>query len=352
MKSGITLKAMAERLQDEQDKKRDFVASTAALNMDADAVLAVNSHGRFSVRPYMHGQISQALNIPKPYYDRMLADAPDLLAANVNRWFRTDPEPRMVRTIGNEARALLSSRFRPLDNFDLAEAVLPILLDDTQLRVESSALTETRMYIKAISARITAEVVPGDVVQAGIVISNSEVGAGSVKIEPLLYRLICANGAIANDFAMKKYHVGKGFGSGGDGAEEFFRDETRVADDRAFFLKVQDLVRAAFDDVKFGRMVDRVRATTQQRIVEDPVKVVEVFATRSRLTDNERGSVLRNLIEGRDLTQYGLLNAVTAAAQDATLNYERATDLERLGGDVIEMKPSDWRTLMADSAAA
>jgi hypothetical protein len=36
------------------------------------------------------------------------------------------------------------------------------------------------MYIKAICPRIQAEVKKGDIVQAGIAISNSEVGMGSV----------------------------------------------------------------------------------------------------------------------------------------------------------------------------
>lgn len=35
------------------------------------------------------------------------------------------------------------------------------------------------------------EIVPGDIVQAGFVVSNSEIGLGALKVEPLVYRLIC-----------------------------------------------------------------------------------------------------------------------------------------------------------------
>ena len=35
---------------------------------------------------------------------------------------------------------------------------------------------------------------PGDVVQAGVSISNSETGRGAVSVCPLVYRLVCTNG--------------------------------------------------------------------------------------------------------------------------------------------------------------
>lgn len=62
------------------------------------------------------------------------------------------------------------------------------------------------MYIKVVNERIQTEVVPGDIVQAGILISNSEVGMGSVSVKPLIYRLVCTNGMVA-DVGVGKRHV-------------------------------------------------------------------------------------------------------------------------------------------------
>ena len=64
------------------------------------------------------------------------------------------------------------------------------------MHFESCQLTESRMYIKVVNTRLQAEVVPGDIVQSGIIISNSEVGLGSVNIQPLVYRLVCSNGMV------------------------------------------------------------------------------------------------------------------------------------------------------------
>ncbi len=125
----------------------------------------------------------------------MRSQAPELLAANVNEWFHQKPERRMLRTLDGSMRAFLSDRYRRLDNYDLASAVLPVLKEMGEgLKIVSTELTESKMYIKVINERLELEVKQGDVVQAGMVISNSEVGMGSLKVEPLIYRLICTNG--------------------------------------------------------------------------------------------------------------------------------------------------------------
>lgn len=352
MKLGKSLVDLATEIQRQSTSKRDFIAPTTQLHMttvgdpnDADQKLEtemqVNGQGRFGIRPSAHQQIAARLGVPVKYYQRMQTDAPELLATNVNHWLSQTDEKRMVRTLDGNVRGFLSSRYRTLDNLDLAETVLPII-QQSGCRVESAEITETRLYIKAVTERVTTEIVKGDVVQAGIVISNSEIGFGSVKVEPMVYRLVCLNGMIAADAAMKKYHVGRGAGDGGDLAQEFFKDETRKADDRAFWLKVRDVVNGAFDAAIFDRIVNSMREATSRVITGDPVKVVEVTQRQFGLTDGERGSVLTHLIKGGDLTQYGLMNAITRASQDI-VDYDRATEFERLGGQVIELGKTDWR---------
>lgn len=45
------------------------------------------------------------------------------------------------------------------------------------------------MCLKVITPRLNWEMTPGDIVQAGVVVSNSEVGRGTLSMQPLLYRL-------------------------------------------------------------------------------------------------------------------------------------------------------------------
>lgn len=355
MKNGSSLQQLAVELERQQTTKRDFIAPTTELELvDAhDATvgvrspfainLRVNGHGAFPIEETAHEQIASRVGIPQKYYDRMRQEAPSLLTTNVNHWFVNEKEKRMVRTLDGKARAFLSDRFRPLDNLDMAQAVLPVL-SKLGVRVESAELTHKRLYIKAVTEKITAEIKKGDIVQAGIVVSNSEIGLGSVKVEPMVLRLVCQNGLIANDYSMRKYHVGRS-GSEGDLASEFFRDETREADDRALWLKVADVVSGAFKKDVFDRIVDSMRESTERIIDVDPVSVVEVVAKQNVLNDTERTSVLQHLIQGGSLSQYGLLNAVTRASQDVE-SYDRATELERTGGVLLGMGDREWKSLL------
>ena len=110
-----------------------------------------------------------------------------------------------------------------------------------------------------------------------------------------------------------------------------FRDDTLAADDRAFFLKVRDVVEAAVSQTTFRQIAMKLQNTRDIRLTGDPVKTVEVLANRYTLNDTERAGVLRHLIIEGDLSGYGLVNAVTHYSQDVE-DYDRATEFEVLGG--------------------
>ena len=242
--------------------------------------------------PLARRQLADKLKIPHAYFERMREEQPVLLDRNVNTWLQSDDDRRMIRTMDGNVRAVLSERYRRLDNFDLAESVLPILRQLPEVRFESVELTETRMYLKCVTPRLTHEMAPGDIVQAGVVISNSEVGQGTLSVQPLLYRLVCRNGLIAADRSLRKTHVGRSLGTEDEGLQ-VYQDDTLRADDKAFFLKVRDVVQAAVSEASFRQTAQKLQKTLRIPLTGDPVKTVEVLANRYALNDSERAGVLR-----------------------------------------------------------
>jgi hypothetical protein len=155
MKAGKTLTELAQELERQSETKKDYIASTESLEMTNTGEMAIEGDTRqeFEIADHAHTQISARLDIPAKYYNRMRAQAPKLLAANVNEWFHQKPERRMVRTLDGRMRAFLSERYRRLDNYDLAAAVLPVLKDMGEgLKIVSTELTASRMYIKALTS--------------------------------------------------------------------------------------------------------------------------------------------------------------------------------------------------------
>ena len=350
MKSGRTLVSLAQELERQLASKKDLVVPTALMRHETDdtgttrlVVEEGNGPVRYGVTPLARRQLADKLKIPYAYFERMRGEQPVLLDRNVNTWLQSDDDRRMLRTLDGNVRAVLSERYRRLDNFDLAESVLPILRQLPEVRFESVELTETRMYLKCVTPRLKLEMSPGDIVQAGVVISNSEVGQGTLSVQPLLYRLVCRNGLIASDRSLRKTHVGRALGTDDDGIT-VFKDDTLRADDKAFFLKVRDVVQAAVSETTFLQAAQKMQLTLGIPLIGDPVKTVEVLAQRYALNDNERVGVLRHLISEGDLSGYGLVNAVTHYSQEVE-DYDRATEFEGLGGKLIELPANEWKGL-------
>ena len=347
MKQGMKdVSTLLEQLQAERKERRDYVADTRRMNFhtetDGDkkvSILTMDGIGNgFEVSELAHRQIAERLKIPFRYYEKMRNEFSDLLDRNVNAWLKeapslaTEPEKRMVRTLHGKVRAFLSDRYRRLDNLELAMHVLPIIAQRPDNRIASLEVTDTHMYLKVISDGVKGEIVPGDVVQAGFVVSNSEVGLGCLRVEPLVYRLVCTNGMILPDKQHKKYHTGRQVEEMDD--YTMFRDETLAADDKAYFMKVQDIVRNAVDETAFNLSVERFRKLKNKEVIPSPVAAVEILGDMYQFSKKEVDMVTQHFLCDNDLTQYGLVNAVTRTANDIT-EYERATEFERMGGQML-----------------
>lgn len=359
-----SLVQLAQEIERQNGAKKDYVADTSLMKMEIahgevsrstitnpkkgtvstvpDVFLTMSNGHKLEFAPteHFHDQLGDRLGIPNRYYERMRNEAPELLVDNVNHWFQKDAEPRMIRTLDGKARAFLSKRYRPLDNYDMLQAVLPPL-QSNKVEFKSCEVTDRRMYLKVLFPGIEAAIKPGDIVRAGLVISNSEVGSGSFKVEPFTYRLVCSNGMIS-EHILSKYHVGRGQGgSDEDRIYEILSNAAKSADDKALFMKVKEIVEYNLKPDVFNANVERFQDAAREKITGDIPKVVEMTKRQFGFSDAQGSSILRHLIEGHDLSKWGLANAVTRTAQDQE-DYDDQTFFERAGGKVIELPRKDW----------
>jgi hypothetical protein len=265
----------------------------------------------------------------------------------------------MVRTLNDSVRAFVSDRFRPLDNFDLFQAIAPELIN-MGARVESCELTETKLYIKALAPWLDRELAMPPGLQMGvgnniftrkvigaITISNSEVGAGALSISPAIFERQCTNLAVFKSDGYGKLHVGKALG--GDDVQQYLSDETKRLSDAAVWAQARDVVKATLDGRVIDQIIAKMEAARGDVIEANPTGVVEVFAKRNRFTEEEKGDLLKHLVGSGEMTRYGLQWAVTRMANDAA-DYDRASELERLGGQVIELSKTEWKEIVKAAA--
>jgi hypothetical protein len=357
----LTLAELAAKLDAQQATKVDYVADTRRVGffdvvggdgafsgdfgITIDGITDAEGDGQvFRVNKNAHDQIGGRLGIPKKYYDRMRTDAPQLLQRNVEHWLLSEPEKRMFRTLDGDLRAVLSDRYRRLDNYDLMQHLLPELGAIDGLEFFVTALTPERMFIRATLPRLQADVKVGDTVQAGVEISNSEIGHGALMVRPYILRLICLNGMVST-VALRKYHTGRRVEESED-VLGIYRDETLAADDRALFLKAADLVRASLTEVSFNEIVQQLRDIANGEQIQQPVAATQVLTQRLGLTDGEGETLLSFLAAGGDLSQWGAVNALTETAKHAE-EFGRLVELEAKAGDLAAMAANEWATVAA-----
>jgi len=341
MKQGKSLVELAQELERLSSQKVDLVADTKKMEMMNDGRVVVDAEHIFTPTQNFHNQVGARLNIPAKYYRDMQDKAPELLATNVNHWFHKDNERRMIRGLGDTARAFLSDRYHRIDNEHVLETILPVLMETGGIKVQSCEVTGNRLYVKATSTNIVAEVKNsprvGDFVEAGVMISNSEIGLGSLSIKPFFNFLACTNGLVRDKLSMVKYHVGRKAGED----ELFLSDATKSLEDKAVLSKVRDVLKACMSMDLLQQEIALMEHMHSQKITGDVPKAVELLGETLQLNQVERSGVLRNLIESGNLSRYSLMNAVTAFAADVE-SYDRATEIEALGGRVIDLSKTEW----------
>ncbi len=352
MKTDLDTRELADTLQAQAARKVDYMAPARKLVMTHGAELASSSIGAgraLALTDTAHSQVASFLDIPRAYYDRMRTVDPELLSENVNHWMqRADPKARrLIRTLDGNVRALLSDAYQRIDNLEVGEAALAVIAKIPGIRIASASITENRLYIKAVSSAITAKVEGskrvGDIVEAGVMISNSETGLGSISVKPFMLYLACLNGMVRDKESFRAAHVGR---RADPEIEGMLTARTRQLQDRAFIAKLQDVTRAAFDRKAFDEFMAKVSGTTGQQIGGHVPDVVETLASTFKLGEGEKTSILDHLIRGGDLSRFGLVNAVTRTAEDSK-SYDRATELETLGANLVELPSAGWTRLEA-----
>lgn len=372
MKAGMTMTELTREIVRQNEVKEDYAVPAAQLSVASNGHtnLRIGDIGVVGVKDMAHRQMSSWLGIPADFYDvlrqntgTMTVDLPrrsdaPLFDVTVNSLLKSRPanERRLVRTLDGNARALLSDRYRMLDNADIAAYLLPILAEMPDIDWEKSSMniTDTNLYIRVVSHSVAGEIKVGDVIYMGVQIQNSEVGKGALSVTPISYRQWCANGATHNALGARKYHSGARLGGNDDEmAARFFKDDTLRKRDEALMFELRDIVTGAMSEAMLGTVLDQMRNAEGIRIApSEASKVIENVTKRFRLNEGEGKSVLDTFLEGLEshattgYTLGGLANAITNVAQHDEISYDRSVELEEIGGKIFALGKSEIDELL------
>lgn len=396
------LKDMVALLDAQQADKLDLVVPATALRSrngqitiegadsepsitpEGDLVM-VPKAGTFVPTAVADEHVAEKLGIPIQYLRKTRHERPDLYDANVNGWLhgrrkhvapgnveviaQADDRNFLVRTFrGSDGapgvmRALLSDRFRTIDNLDVLVAAMDGVREaGVKVDIEGCDLSDRRMYVRITAPEVAAMAPallanyrspfgggiervrdmaaregmgyePGTepVVFAGLVISNSETGGGAFSIAPRLQVRICRNGLTITADALREVHLG---GKLDEGIVRWSEDTTRKSLELVT-AKARDAVATFLNPEYLEAKVQDLTAKAGVPVT-DAAKAVQVVTTRLRLSEGIGRSVLDHFIAGGQLTLGGIAQAISSVAQTVT-DADAAADLEATAVKALDL---------------
>jgi hypothetical protein len=351
------------RVENDAQAKQDFFAPTNALCLQSDSASSrlLTPCGEFHLRSTAHTHVAELAGIDKRYYHKLREHAPELLDENVNHWLKRGGKgTRVIRALGEDARAIVSPRYAALDNDALLKTLEP-LVDELGASIETCDLSDEHLVLKLVTPRLQGEVQRGDEVQAGLVVQNSEVRAGALCVQPLIYRLVCTNGLIAGratGTGSRRRHSGRNWidstlEAGGQPDDDFShlgsgivpQNPDRVLWEANIWNDLRNDVRETLSAESFQKLLQRLSLTTQLHTGLDPDDAVRRLAAHYRLGDELQSRITHHLGQNYHGTLWDVVNAVTRSAQDVS-SFTVATDLEELGGELSHLTARRWERLM------
>jgi hypothetical protein len=250
-------------------------------------------------------QFCQKLDIPVRYF-RRLPDEMKITVANYDLE-RLKGTSFLVRSKGDWIRAFLSAEYVAYNNSEIADTVQG-LLGNGALTMKSFVLEETHMFLKIISEEIW-DVESG--LKAGIMIGNSEVGMGSVSVEPFVFRKPCTNDLIVSQ-------------------EKSFRHAHIHLTEYEMTRRMAEAVSEGFS---VANTVLNAFLKTREEPIPDPVATIRKIAEARKFSQKLTDEVVSSYLVEPESNRFGVINAFTNAAQK--LGPLQRIEMERFAGRLL-----------------
>lgn len=367
MIKGSTIPELWTQLMDQQKEKYDYTTLANAVGFqispDDGEIELVGKNGVHRPTPWFHTQLANFLQIPIAYYRKCLEKDPVLTVVNANRWLAASDKGRLIRTVGPTARAFLSDRYHIRDNALVFQALLKALkkLKDEdpgfEFTVQSSNLSEDYMHIKLTFPSLAKEVpvaqpnnhtFVNQVIEPGVNMRNGEIGNSQTQLNVTAMVLACLNGLM-----MEKVHSSRHVGGRLDHDEEIrYEMDTMKADDNLFVLALRDNISHALNEALWLDRIETFSQASQRTFKAQPAEVLEAASKRFLMTEAETHGIMNQLFREGHMTQWGLAQAITHQAHELKdITYDRSTELEAIGGNIITLGAQEWNQVALAEAA-
>lgn len=263
-----------------------------------------------ALRELAFTQLCQRVGAP-PSYVRELPMK--LQIACMNWGLVREQQNALLRLAGSEVRAIVSDRYAAIDDAVLLDIVSDVLSKGghRDSAVVRATATGPHTVLRVTVPNDGVAVKPGDVIEWGLDVGNSELGLRSVQITPVTYRLVCTNGMRSwrSEAALRMRHVG-------DPAR--LRDQLRDAIPVAFAEARGDIARwQRATEVLVDNALDEIETLRAFGLGSGEVQAVgrTLASAVGRLPSRSSVETLSDAL-ATSTSAFEVANAITATARE------------------------------------
>ncbi len=317
---------LREFFENDEATKRDMVVPLNELTMEQTGKLRRHARGGvegLALSDYAMGQAFSRLGIPVAYGRKLMKERPDLVATQFNHWTSKETRQVLVRMRIHEngqgvIRGFLSDRYSILDNKDVFDGLSRIIETTPEAELTSTHIDDRRAHIRLSFPELSADFGLNpegkpDILRVGVDIVNSEVGASSLRITPVVYRLVCTNGL-------------KGWAPTG---ERFVQRHMHLTTNELYGR----MSTAVVDAIRGGDTMIETLQGARKTKVEEPLDIIKELAAKQTYSQTVTDTAQRNFLIEPEPSLYGIMNAFTRTARD--LPNERRLEMEEFAGSLL-----------------
>lgn len=323
------------KIKEQRAKSEDLTVPMSEFYMDTDGTISVRNTGqRFQFNEFSMTQAFNRLGIPVRYGKKLMRERPDLVAEEFNHWKNKENKVvlfrnRRIDTRTSVIRGFLSDSYTKYDDIDLVDTLIQSGLGEKFGSALVFYTDDRRFHLRFIMEDM--EVVAGktvtsldDILNVGVDVINSEVGASSLVISPLVYRQVCTNG-------MRAWRQ----------SEDSSRFRHAYKTQQVFYANVVQSISYA---IRGGdEMMNMFLEThSPEMAVENPLDVIQELTKDSIYSKETTEKIKDNYLIEPDRTWYGVLNAFTRTARD--MEDEKRMEMEQFAGDLLKGYKEKYRT--------
>lgn len=315
------------------------------------------------IRPMAISKLCQRMK-PAPGVDwvkKMINMWPTHMAEIATRLLHDSAEKHLIRILDGSVRAILSSSYLMIDNYDMALAAMQqakavdaqfieCALSETSMRLKMTCkdvydvIDEVRVrgdngwysgglgdqkYLSKVGAKSWGELPggPGTIYPVAT-IYNSETGHGKFNFRIGGMLGICFNIATIEE-VFSKIHLGSSQNAG------IFSRDTIKKMNEVIIAQLNDAMVAAFDKEKFSEICNYFRVAAETKIAAPTSAVRNAIKVSECLTDDAEAELVEFFMKDYDGDSvFGLVQAVTRYAQGVE-DPDKAGDIENFAGEML-----------------